>query len=256
MLIEMKTLKLIYFNIVFYTLFLSFSAISIPVLSLFVAFLSLFLSHRNTMKRIRITIGWWALGIIKIILLPVARIQYKNRSEINILGPYIFVCNHRSFSDGFLLALPCMPHECIQIVNTWPFKIPVIGLIAKLAGYLSINEMPFDEFSRRACELLRQGVSIAAFPEGTRSADKKIGQFHSSIFRVALQVQCPIIPICISGNENIPPRRSLLLHQGIIKMHKLPCLEWEQYKDLGAFKLKNKVRDIIAKELAAMEDVA
>ena len=252
----MNVLKLIYANAIFYTLFILFAIVSIPVLTFYIYFLGIFSTRRRTMKRLRMTIGWWALCIIKIILLPVARIQYKNRSEINVLGPYIFVCNHRSFSDGFLLALPCMPHECIQIVNTWPFKVPVIGLIAKLAGYLSINEMPFDEFSRRACELLRQGVSIVAFPEGTRSANKKMGQFHSSIFRVALQAQCPIVPICISGNENIPPRGSLLLHPGIIKMHKLTCLQWEQYKDLGAFKLKNKVRDIIAGELTAMEDGA
>jgi len=252
----MNVLKLIYRNVIFYTSFILFVIVSIPVLTFYICFLAIFSTWRRTMKRFRITIGWWALGIIKIILLPVARIQYKNRDEISISGPYIFVCNHRSFSDGFLLALPCMPQECIQIVNTWPFKIPVIGLIAKLAGYLSIKEMPFDEFSRRACELLRQGVSIVAFPEGTRSRNKKIGQFHSSIFRIALQAQCPIVPICISGNENIPPRGSLLLHQGIIKMRKLPGLEWEQYKDLGPFKLKNKVRDIIASELATMEDGA
>jgi len=249
----MNVLKLIYSNVAFYTSFILFAIVSIPVLTFYICFLAIFSTWSRTMKRLRITIGWWALGIIKIILLPVARIQYKNRAEINIPGPYIFVCNHRSFSDGFLLALPCMPQECIQIVNTWPFKIPIIGLIANLAGYLSINEMPFDEFSRRACELLRQGVSIVSFPEGTRSVNNKIGQFHSSIFRVALQARCPIVPICISGNENIPARGSLLLHPGIIKMHKLPALQWEQYKDLGPFKLKNKVRDITTKELDAME---
>ena len=252
----MNVPKLIYSNVAFYTLFILFAIVSIPVLTFYICFLSMFSTRRRTMKRLRMTIGWWALGVIEIILLPIAKIQYKNRSEINILGPYIFVCNHRSFSDGFLLALPCMPQECIQIVNTWPFKIPVIGLIAKLAGYLSINEMPFDEFFRRACELLRQGVSVVVFPEGTRSRNKRVGQFHSSVFRVALQAQCSIIPVCISGNENIPPRGSLLLHQGIINMHKLPALQWEQYKDLGPFKFKNKVRDIIIKELAIMEGEA
>ena len=252
----MNVLKLIYSNVAFYTLFILFAIVSVPVLTFYICFLSMFSTRRRTMKRLRMTVEWWALGIIKIILLPVAKIQYKDRSKINILGPYIFVCNHRSFSDGFLLALPCMPHECVPIVNTWPFKIPVIGLVAKLAGYLSVNEMPFDELSRRACELLRQGVSIITFPEGTRSTNKKMGQFHSSIFRVALQVQYPIVPICISGSENILPRGSLLLHPGIIKIHKLPGLEWKQYKDLEPFKLKNKVRDIIASELVAIEKEA
>ena len=248
----MNVLKLIYLNTTFYLLFILFSAISIPLLSLFVAFLSLFLSHRNTMKRFRRAISWYGAVIIRILSFPLVRVFYKDYSKDKGKGPYIFVCNHRSSSDPFLIA--CLPYECIQIVNTWPFRLPVLGIFAKWAGYLNVKRMQFKEFSCKTIELLRQGVSIVAFPEGTRSANKKIGQFHSSIFRVALQAQCPIVPICISGNENIPPRGSLLLHQGIIKMHKLPCLQWEQYKDLGPFKLKNKVRDIIASELAAMEE--
>jgi 1-acyl-sn-glycerol-3-phosphate acyltransferase len=68
-----------------------------------------------------------------------------------------------------------------------------------------------------------------------------------------LQSRCPIVPICISGNKNIPLRGSLILHPGIIKVHKLPALQWEKYKDLKPFKLKNKVRDIIARELAIMD---
>jgi len=250
----MKTLKLIYFNIVFYTLFLLFSVFSIPILSLSVIFLGLFSSHRSTMKRFRRAINWYGNVIIRVLPFPFVRFKYKDYAKNKGRGPYIFVCNHRSSSDPFLIG--CLPYELIQIVNTWPFRLPVLGIFARWAGYLNVKRMQFKEFSYKTIELLRQGVSIVAFPEGTRSRNKKIGQFHSSIFRVALQAQCPIVPICISGNEDIPPRGSLLLHQGIIKMHKLPGLEWEQYKDLGPFKLKNKVRDIIASELAAVEDGA
>jgi len=122
----------------------------------------------------------------------------------------------------------------------------------KWAGYLSVREMPFEEFSRKTVELLGQGVSVITFPEGTRSGDKPMGQFHGSIFRVALQAKCPIAPVCINGNKNIPPRGSLLLRPGTIRVHKLPALQWEEYEDMKPFELKNRVRDIIAREQAVM----
>ena len=179
------------------------------------------------------------------------RILYKDYGVNHPVGPYLFISNHRSASDAFLMAH--LSYESIQVVNIWPFRIPVIGFFAGLAGYLSIKEMSFDEFSQRAFELLKQGVCVITFPEGTRSENKKMGRFHSSIFRVALQSRCPIVPLCICGNENIPRKGSLLLRPGIVRMHKLPALQWEDYKNLSPFKLKNKVRNIIADELAAME---
>ena len=249
----MKAFKLIYLNIVFYALFILFSIISIPLCALYVFFLSFYSSRRSTMKRIRLLIGWYALVIIRIIPFPLIKIQYKNYLENNIPGPYIFVCNHRSSSDPFLAASPVMPHECVQVVNIWPFKIPIIGPLARIAGYLSVKEMPFEEFSRKTSKLLSQGVSILVFPEGTRSGSKKMNQFYSSIFRVALKTQYPIVPICISGNEHIPARGSFLLRPGIIKIHKLSAFQWKDYKNLTPFVFKNRVRNIIAEELATIE---
>ena len=166
-------------------------------------------------------------------------------------GPYIFVCNHRSATDPFLMA--CLPYEFIQVVNIWPFRLPVLGIYARWAGYLSINEMPFKQFSKQAVKLLKEGVSIVVFPEGTRSGGKSMGQFHGSLFRVALEAKCPIVPVCISGNENIPPRGSFLLRPGKIKIHKLQALKWKEYKDFKPFKLKNMVRNIISKEVDVMD---
>jgi 1-acyl-sn-glycerol-3-phosphate acyltransferase len=248
-----KTLKLIYLNTTFYVSFFLFSAVSIPLLTLLVVFLSLFLSRRRTMKRFRRAISWYGTVIIRVLPFPLVRIWYKDYARDDETSPYIFVCNHRASTDAFLMA--CLPYECIQVVNIWPFRLPVLGIFARWAGYLSVREMPFEEFCRKAVEFLEQGVSVIAFPEGTRSGDKRMGQFHGSIFRVALQAKCPIAPLCITGNENVLPRGSLLLRPGTIKVHKLRALKWEKYKDMNAFKLKNRVRDIIARELAVMDGV-
>lgn len=244
-------LKVAYLNLTFYPLFFLFSAISIPLLTVLVVFMGLFMTRRATMKRFRRAMTWYGIVIIRVLPFPLVRIRYHDYAKGQTDRPHIFICNHRSASDPFLMA--CLSHEYVQVLNTWPSRLPVLGRYARWAGYLSVNEMPFEVFLEKALELVRQGVSIVAFPEGTRSSSRTMGQFHGGIFRVALQAACPIVPLCITGNENIPPRGSFLLRPGTIKVHKLPALQWEEYKDLKPFKLKNKVRDIIAGETALME---
>ena len=51
---------------------------------------------------------------------------------------YIFVCNHRAASDAFLMCV--LPVEAVQVVNTWPFHLPVLGRFARMAGYLNIKK--------------------------------------------------------------------------------------------------------------------
>jgi 1-acyl-sn-glycerol-3-phosphate acyltransferase len=247
----LNILATIYLNFTFYLLFIVFSLISIPLFTLFVVLVSLVSPRRKTMRRLRQAISWYGIIVIRILPFPLIRFKYRDFEKGKSKGPYIFVCNHRSASDAFFVS--CLPYECIAVVNIWPFHIPVLGIIARLAGYLSVREMPFEEFLDKAVLLLKQGSSIIVFPEGVRSGSKEMGQFHSAIFRVALESRCPIAPLCVTGNENIPARGSFLLRPGVIKIHKLTALQWRDYKNLTAFALKNKVRNIMAGELKLME---
>ncbi|HUJ19846.1 MAG TPA: lysophospholipid acyltransferase family protein [Nitrospirota bacterium] len=244
-------LKLHLLNLYFYTLFLLLSAIGIPALTLFVAVTRLFQSHRQTMKRFRRAISLYG-RLITAIPYPFIRLQFEDYSGNGPGEPYIFVSNHRSASDAFLMCV--LPHECIQIVNVWPFRIPVLGLYAKFSGYLNIRLMSPGQFTEKATRLLNEGVSIIFFPEGTRSASLKMGSFHGAAFRLALASKASVVPLCISGNENIPPKGSLLMRPGTIRVRRLPAIPWDEYKDLNAFAFKNRVWRIIDRELAAMEN--
>ena len=149
-----------------------------------------------------------------------------------------------------------LPHELVQIVNVWPFRIPVLGFYAKLSGYLNIRMMSSEQFMQNASQLLKERVSIVFFPEGTRAAGRTMGSFHGAAFRLALKTKASVVPICISGSENIPPKGSALLHPGKIRVRRLPAITWNEYKDLTAFTFKNKVREIINRELSTMESMA
>jgi 1-acyl-sn-glycerol-3-phosphate acyltransferase len=246
----LNRLKLFLLNLYFYTFFLLCSAIAIPVLTLGVAISRIFLSHRWTMKRFRRAISWYG-KIITSIPFPFIKLRYEDLGKCGAGEPYIFICNHRAASDAFLMCV--LPHECVQIVNVWPFKIPVLGLYARFSGYLNIRKMSHEQFMEQAKKLLSDGVSIIFFPEGTRSASRTMGSFHGAAFRLALESKAAVVPLCISGNENIPPKGSLLLRPGTIRVRRLQAITWDEYRDLNAFAFKNRVWHIINTELSVME---
>ncbi|MDP8266454.1 MAG: lysophospholipid acyltransferase family protein [Candidatus Aceula meridiana] len=248
----MEKIKKFILNLVFYVMFFVFSIIAIPPVVLLALLGSLIFPRRVVLKRWRRAISWYGKIVICVLPFPFIKVQYKDFGrDDNREGPFIFICNHRAASDAFLMA--CLPFECIQIVNTWPFKLPIFGIGAKMAGYLSVKEMPIDVFLLRMKKLIGEGVNVISFPEGTRSEGKEMGQFYSSIFRAAIETKCSIVPYCISGNENKPPKGSSALNPGIIKIHKLPALRWNDYKDLNSFVLKNRVREIMRNELIKMD---
>jgi 1-acyl-sn-glycerol-3-phosphate acyltransferase len=238
-------------NFYFYTFFFLLSGIGIPALTSFVAFTRLFNSHRRTMKRFRRAITWYG-KLITAIPYPFIKLRYETMPDSDPGEPYIFICNHRSASDPFVMCV--LPHEVVQIVNVWPFRIPVLGLFAKLSGYLNIRMMSHEQFIGKAGALLSQGVSIVFFPEGTRSVSRKMGSFHGAAFRLALESRATVVPLCISGTENIPPKGSLVLNPGTITVRRLAAITWDEYKDLNAYAFKNRVWNLIDRELAMMEN--
>ncbi len=243
--------KLLFLNLYVYGSFTLFSMFFIPALAIVVAFSTICISHRSKMKLFRRAIRLYG-RIVTLLPYPFIKLRYEDRSNgRDPREPYIFVCNHRAASDAFLMCV--LPHEVIQVVNVWPFRIPVIGFLAKLAGYLNINSMSPEQFTEKTSKLFREGVSIIFFPEGTRSGGRKMGNFHGSAFRLALRAKIPIVPICISGSENITRKGSYLLRAGMIRVCRLPAITWDDYKDRSVFSLKNWVREIISSELSLME---
>lgn len=247
-------LKLYIFNLYFYTLFLLCSAVVISTLTVWVTFLGIFfLPPRKTWRQFRRAISWYGKAAMAVPY-PFIKIRHERLGNNAPDRPYIFVCNHRSAVDPFLIGI--LPQELVQTVNIWPFRIPVLGVYAKFSGYLNIRMMPREEFMQRAAELLREGVSVVFFPEGTRSTTGKMGAFHGAAFRLALETRASVVPLCMAGTEKILPKGSSLIRPGTITVRELPAISSEEYKDLTAFAFKNRVWKVIDQELSKMENTA
>lgn len=243
-------LFLILFNAYFYLLFFLSFVTCIPLFTLYVASTRLFTSQRATMRRFRRAMVCWG-RIVALLPFPFIRLRYELQGENDTGRSFIFVCNHRSTVDAFLMGV--LPHEFVEIVNRWPFKIPVLGIYARLAAFLDIRSMTPEAFMNKATSLLDEGVSIIFFPEGTRSRGRAMGSFHSSAFRLALESGRPLVPLCISGSDIVMPKGASLLRPGTIVVRQLLPVTPDQYVGLTPFALKKHVWDLMDRELSLME---
>jgi 1-acyl-sn-glycerol-3-phosphate acyltransferase len=236
---------------IFYAGYLLFSLAYIPlalILGTLVALL--FLSHRSALRMTRWLIPLY--GAVTVCLAwPWIRLHVENRSGIAPGQPCLFISNHQSIGDPYLLGL--FPNEFVFLSNSWPFRIPVIGAFARLAGYLDVQALSPQVLCEKSARLLSEGVALFGFAEGTRTRTGGLGPFHATHFRLALQARVPIVPFCIAGFHRILPRGHFLLRPGTIHVHALPALLPSDFEHLTAHQLKQKVWNLIAAELTLLE---
>ncbi|NOY75458.1 MAG: 1-acyl-sn-glycerol-3-phosphate acyltransferase, partial [Kiritimatiellaeota bacterium] len=136
-------------------------------------------------------------------------------------APYVFVENHTSSFDPFVQGF--LPFELVQAARGWALGLPILGFLAKLAGYIDVDAMPPEEVMERSSSLLESGVSMVFFPEGTRRfQDEGLGPFHGTAFRVACANKVQIAPVVLIGIHDKPRKGSLFMRPGVIDIRGLP----------------------------------
>ncbi len=101
------------------------------------------------------------------------------------------------------------------------FSIPILGWAMKATGYISIDRQGGRETvkaMKNAAEKIHHGMSVAIFPEGTRSPNGSIQPFKKGGFTLAIKSQIPIMPIAISGSRGIIQKRSMKVYPGSISI--------------------------------------
>ena len=201
-------------------------------------------------KTVRYFIIWYGKCIVRIAFFPYVKLVCRAKTDEPLTGG-IYVFNHRSGSDPFLVG--CMGNKpLVQIVNAWPMRLPFLGFFARFGGYIDVKYETYEWIRDYIRKLVADGVPVVAFPEGTRSGNRSMNQFYSTVFHVAKEIDCPIIPMVIAGNEEIP-NRNFKMKAGKILMHRLPAIPQEIIRTYSAFKLKKMVHKIIFEESQLMD---
>ena len=138
----------------------------------------------------------------------------------NLVGPVIFMPNHRSYLDGPLLvqAIPRRFRVRLAIAAAYDPLYERFPKIAPLAD-LAFNTYPFGtkltENIKPSLEytgsLLDDDWNILVFPEGGMNrSDQPMTPLRGGTGILAVEMQVPVVPVIIDGTERILPPDMLM----------------------------------------------
>lgn len=166
--------------------------------------------------------------------------------------PYIFVGNHISFLDAPLI-VKTIRRPIRALGKTEMGKVPVFGFIYKYA-VVRVDRSNADNRAksiRNMTSILKKGISIVVFPEGTfNMTPNPLKDFYDGAFRVAIESQMPIKPfVFLDSYDRMHYRSIFSLTPGknrVVFLDEVPVTGLTQ-QDLPA--LKQKVYDLMDRKL-------
>jgi len=129
---------------------------------------------------------------------------------------YIFMCNHASNLDPPIV-IPVMPRRTSVLVKKELFRVPILGRAMRLATLVPVDRRNRESAIaslRSAAEVLRSGINLTVWPEGTRSLDGRLLPFKKGPFHLAAETGMPIVPITLVGTHEIWPKGEFAVHPG------------------------------------------
>ena len=181
--------------------------------------------------------------------IALTRVKIKGNENIDPEKSYIFVANHQSMFDIFLI------YGYLNAKFKWIMKMelrrtPLLGKACESMGHIFVDRsspMRAQKSLEAAKSRLLQGNnSIFLFPEGTRSANGKIGRFKRGAFTIARDLHFPIIPVSISGAYDVLPKGGWHITPGQITMTIHQPIDTTNLTDDNLGEMVDNVRDIVA----------
>jgi 1-acyl-sn-glycerol-3-phosphate acyltransferase len=127
-------------------------------------------------------------------------------------------------------------------------KVPGIGIGCEKVGHIFIDRSNHEKALASliaAKEKIVNGTSVIFFPEGTRSRDGRLGAFKKGAFKMAVDLQLPILPITIVGTRDILPTDSVDLFPGRARMIIHKPIDTAGYTDDNLDELVDRARSVI-----------
>jgi 1-acyl-sn-glycerol-3-phosphate acyltransferase len=161
--------------------------------------------------------AWWSKITCIITLCPV-KVIGKEKLDKN--QSYVFVSNHQSAYDIFLI-YGYLGQPVKWVMKQSLRKIPFVGMACEKAGFIFVDTSSPQAAARTirsAEERLKNGASIAIFPEGSRSKTGKINVFKKGAYQMAMDLKLPVVPVTINGTYEVMPVHSYFVYPHKIEL--------------------------------------
>lgn len=170
-------------------------------------------------------VGYWGL-----------KVTVEGLENIDTNRQYMIVGNHQSQMD-IPVIFYSLPIPFRIAAKDKLFRIPVFGWFLHKGKFIPIyrgNSAAAIRALELTREILKQGVSMCIFPEGTRSADGKLLPFKKGAFVLAIEHQLDILPVVITGTHEVMRKGSIHIdpsHQVRVRVLPPVSVAGKSYED-------------------------
>ena len=147
------------------------------------------------------------------------RVRVRGLERLTPGRTYVFVSNHQSIYDIPVLFWS-LPFQLRIIAKESLGSFPFLGWHLRRTGHMLVDRRKPDHHAvfDWASRLTSQGLSLIVFPEGTRSADGRVGRFKGGSFHLALEAGLPIVPLSVVGSRHVMLKGRLATYPGEVTL--------------------------------------
>jgi 1-acyl-sn-glycerol-3-phosphate acyltransferase len=181
--------------------------------------------------------------------LRIAGVRVRLEGLENIpAGPCIFAANHVSYIDP-LAFVPFIPRRVAVALKKELFRIPILGTGMLLAKFISVDRASREgalNSLKITVRYLKEGLSFAVYPEGTRSPDGRLRPFKKGAFIIAIQAGVPIVPVSIGGAQKLMQKGEWAIRPGEILIRFGGAVDTSQYPVTRRGELMARTHELVA----------
>jgi 1-acyl-sn-glycerol-3-phosphate acyltransferase len=159
---------------------------------------------------------------------------------------YVFVSNHQSIYD-IPVVFSSLPYQLRIIAKGSLGQFPFLGWHLRRTGHLLVDRRNPDRAGilRRWKALVGEGLSLIVFPEGTRSADGRVGVFKAGSVLLAIEAQLPIVPVSVDGTRRVMRKGELTTRPGHATVVVHPPIDTRGLAPADARSLADRLRTVV-----------
>lgn len=189
-------------------------------------------------------------GKIILWITPVKLLRQGGEHIVNSQS-YVVVANHQSTYD-ILVIYGYLPLDFKWVMKIELRKVPFLGYACEKMGHIYVdrsNRQASIKAMEAAKEKLVDGTSVVFFPEGTRGSGNVLKPFKKGAFRMAKDLQLPILPVSIKGADQVLASNGFFITPGEIKLIFHNPISTEEINASSTNEIIQKVEKIIVSAL-------
>ncbi len=142
------------------------------------------------------------VAVLRVLIHIFVLLEVQGEENLPLTGAVIVIANHLANFDIIPLQLS-LSRPIFSLGKAELFQNPILHSVFRQMGGFPVYRGERDEWAiLHSRQLLESGQVLGMFPEGTRSYGNGLKVAKTGAARLALLVNCPIVPVAIDGSQH------------------------------------------------------